>query len=111
MKRSFTAVIERNATHTESFVLEPYECGWASEALWFIKVIEVTGKDTSIKVRGEISPDGLFWCDSGKEALKITKTGLYPLSLRDFGHWLRLTCTLKGKKPKVKLMIYLSLKE
>lgn len=111
MRKSFTAVIERNATFTANFETEPYEAGWASEARWFIRVLERGREDIAIRVFAQVSPDGLHWCDEGGPAATIHDQGLTSFALRDFGHWLRLRCELVGVDPLVKVMITLSLKE
>ena len=108
VRKSFTAVVEKNSTFTEPFETEPYETGWATEARWFLRVIELHGV---LSVTPQISPDGLFWCDEGREALRIERPGLYSFPLRDFAHWLRLRADLAGDRPTVKLMIQLALKE
>jgi hypothetical protein len=108
VRKSFLAVLEKNSTFTESFETEPYETGWASEARWFLRVIELRG---TLAVTPQLSPDGLFWCDGGPEALRVSQPGLYSFPLRDFGHWLRLKAVLTGDSPSVKLMIQLALKE
>lgn len=43
--------------------------------------------------------------------LRARGSGLYQLDLRHFGGWLRLRCDLRGDAPRVKLTIYLALKE
>jgi len=111
VQRSFTAVIEKNTTWTADFETEPYEAGWASEARWFIRVLALEGGEPSVAVVPQISPDGLFWCDEGREPVVISQPGLYSFALRDFGHWLRLRVMVRGKKPSVKVLIYLALKE
>ncbi|MCY4375501.1 MAG: hypothetical protein OXC31_17200 [Spirochaetaceae bacterium] len=37
--------------------------------------------------------------------------GLYQLEVRHFGGWLRLRCDVRGDTPRVKLTVYLALKE
>lgn len=111
MRHSFTAVIEKNATFHEDFETEPYECAWASEARWFIHVAELEGNGAHLSARVQVSPDGLFWCDEGAAFEPISGPGMYSLAIRDFGGWLRLDCRLDGEEPKVRLMIYLVLKE
>ena len=108
VRRSFTAVIEKNSTFTGPFETEPYETGWATEARWFIRVLGLSG---GLRVVPQVSPDGLFWCDEGRAALEIERPGLYSFPLRDFGHWLRLRATPAGPEASVKLMIHLALKE
>ncbi len=108
VRRSFTAVIEKNATFTGPFETEPYEAGWATEARWFFKVMASEG---TLRVTAQISPDGLFWCDEGSPALSIAGPGLYSFALRDFGNWLRVRGEFTGPKASAKVMIYLALKE
>ena len=105
VRRSFTAVLEKNSVFETNFETEPYETGWASEARWFIRTLELTG---GMRVTPQISPDGLFWCDEGSPALRIAQPGLHSLALRDFGHWLRLRVEVTGRS---KVIVYLALKE
>ena len=111
MRKSHTAVIERNTTFDADFATEPYECAWAGEAMWFIRVMDISGHQARLSARAQVSPDGLFWCDEGSRFPDIRKAGLYSLPLRDFGGWLRLDCKVSGTEPKVKVLVYLVLKE
>jgi hypothetical protein len=111
MKNSFTAVIEQANTYSASFETEPYETAWASEARWFIRVLELNGDGAAITFHPQISPDGLVWCDEGSTALHITEPGLVSFPLRDFGHWLRLRAEYAGSGTVAKVLIYLALKE
>ncbi len=111
MRESFTAVIERNAIFTADFATEPYEAGWASEARWFIRVLEIAGEGAALRLTPQISPDGLIWCDEGAPAMACTEPGMVSCLLRGFGQWLRLRGTLAGEAPSVKVLIYLALKE
>lgn len=63
MRTSYTAVIERNTEIRDGFVSEGYECGWASEALLFLRVLD--GDLAGASARIQISPDGMHWCDEG----------------------------------------------
>jgi hypothetical protein len=110
MRKSFTAVIERNKTAHSDFDTEPYEAGWASEARWFVRVMEMSA-ETVLTLTPQISPDGLFWCDEGSAPLPINTAGLFSFPLREFGQFLRLQATVRGDSPRAKLMIYLALKE
>jgi hypothetical protein len=111
MRTSFTAVLEQSTTHTESFCTEPYEAGWASEARWFIRTLELSGESVSLQVEPEISPDGLHWCAEGTPPLDIAQEGMQSFPLRDFGSWLRLNVRVSGPEAKAKVLIYLVLKE
>lgn len=111
MRNSFTAVLERSKVFEESFTTEPYEVGWACEARWFIRISDIAGQDTRLRVYPQISPDGLHWCDENTEPLQIDSPGLYSFPLKYFGHWLRIRCEMSGESPEVKVVIYLALKE
>ena len=111
LRRSFTAVIEKNTTWSSNFETEPYEAGWAVESRWFIRVMSMEGADAALVVTPQISPDGLFWCDEGRASLVMSKTGLYSFPLREFGNWLRLRAEVAGSNASVKVMVYLVLKE
>jgi hypothetical protein len=106
LRRSLTAVIEKNAVIEAGFATEPYEAGWASEARWFLRVFELNGR---LRVRPQISPDGLEWCDEGSPETTISEPGLYSFALTGFGQWLRLDVDLDGGGGRVQ--IYLALKE
>jgi hypothetical protein len=111
MKHSFTAVIEQANTYTADFDTEPYETGWATEARWFVRVLDIAGESTGITLTPQISPDGLTWCDEGSAPIRFEGTGMISIALREFGHWLRLRATLGDGTESVKVLIYLALKE
>ncbi len=109
LRRSFTAVLEKNTLLRDYFETEPYEAGWATEARWFVRVLEVEG-DGELRVHPQISPDGLHWCDEGSNPLRITGRGLESLPLTNFGSWLRLQGEFVGGLDSVRVLIYLALK-
>jgi hypothetical protein len=111
LRRSFTAVLEKNATFGGSFETEPYEVGWATEARFFIRVLNVSGERVLLAGKVQISPDGISWCDEGTSLPQISQAGLYSVKVREFGNWLRLRCELSGAESSVKVLIYLALKE
>lgn len=109
LRRSFTAVLEKNSTFTSGFATEPYETGWALEARWFVRILEAS-PGTELTLAPQISPDGLFWCNEGSDPLRMTGVGLASIPLRNFGQWLRLNAQISGENPRVKILIYLALK-
>ena len=111
LRRSHTAVLEKNSTFTSGFQTEPYEVAWAGEAVWFIRIFELEGDRTSLHLTVQISPDGLEWCDHGTVELTIEEKGLYSLPVTTFAHWLRLNADLSGHEAQVRLQILLALKE
>jgi hypothetical protein len=105
LRRSLTAVLEKNSTFDGDFETEPYEVAWASEARWFVRVFEIEGR---MRIEAEVSPDGLEWCAEGSATIELTAPGLYSFALRDFGHWLRLRAEVEGR---VRTQILLAMKE
>jgi len=98
--------MEKDRTFNRSFETEPWECGWASEGLWLLKVSDLTG---TLEVTSEVSPDGSDWGPS-QYSLTIFENGLHSLAARDLGPWTRLRATLSGEHASVHLFLYLSLK-
>ncbi len=87
LRRSFTAVLEKNSTFTTDFATEPYETGWAIEARWFVRILEISGENVELTLSPQISADGLFWCDEGSDPLKMSAACLASIPLVNFGHW------------------------
>lgn len=111
MRQSHTAVIERNVTWAEQFETEPYEVGWASEAIYFVRALSVSDVPASITARVQISPDGIHWCDAGAELpLPTEDEGVAFCRVTHFGGWLRMV----GELPtgaELTVIAYLVLKE
>jgi hypothetical protein len=118
MRQSQTAVIERKAEFAGDFVTEPFECGWAAEARWFVKVARLAGESAdgsaggSAKVRlaTQISADGLAWTDHERPAVELTAEGLHSWPVSSFGQWLRLRGSVDKEGASATLTIYLALK-
>lgn len=110
MRQSFTAVVERNVTWQGDFAVEPYECAWATEAIYFVRVLHAVDIPPDAVARVQISPDGIQWCDEGTLVQLSSETGTTFARVRHFGGWLRLV----GKLPdgaSVTVIVYLALKE
>ena len=43
LRESYTAIVERSEALRGSFATEPYECGWAGEAIFFVRILERVG--------------------------------------------------------------------
>ena len=43
LRESYTAIVERSEELSGSFATEPYECGWAGEAIFFVRILERVG--------------------------------------------------------------------
>lgn len=106
VKRSYTAVVERNTEWGGAFASEPYEAGWASEAIFFIRALEGSGNGATARV--QITPDGMHWCDEGATMMLPDKGETTCCKVSHFGNWLRITG--EARTP-VKVLVTLSLKE
>ena len=111
MRQFITTVLERRRDFTSDFQTEPYETAWASEAVFFIRVEEVSGKSAALTAAAQISVDGIHWIDEGTAFPAITAAGNYFVRVSHFGGWLRLNCNVGGEDARFKLTIHLVLKE
>lgn len=109
VRQNYTAIVERNRLFQCDFTTEPYECGWASEAIFFIRKLETTGPVTGLALRVQISGDGMHWCDEGS-TLILTESEVDFVRVRHFGNWLRLAGGLP-RAASVRVMVALALKE
>ena len=97
MKNVHTAPLEVLSPRSNGpFATEPYEAGWADEALAMIYVREMTGPTVELLLRAQISVDGARWFDHPAAPLRIEKPGGYSLPLTHFGNWLRLAGEVSG---------------
>lgn len=108
LRRSFTAVVERNVMIADGFTTEPYETAWAIECRWFVHVLESV-PDARIGFSAETSPEGLTWCPHEAEAVELAGSGLATLPLREIGPWQRLRFSVDGAE-SVRAIVYLTLK-
>jgi hypothetical protein len=93
LRRSFTATLARGERWAGSIETEPYECAWASEAIFFVRAL--TAKGPLAKARVQISPDGIHWADEGTSMqLPKAKGEVTFARVRHFGGYLRLAADL-----------------
>ena len=87
LRESYTAVLARAEQIADGFVTEPYEAGWASEAIVFAQSLE----GTAGAVRHvQISADGMHWLDDGNR-LEVRPDAPNAFTrVTHFGNWLRL---------------------
>lgn len=109
IRQSYTAVVERNQEMTGRFASEPYECGWASEAIFFVRCLETEGAVAGTTARVEISPDGMHWAAEGT-VLTLTENEVDFCKVSRFGNWLRLSGELPAGT-RARVLIALCLKE
>lgn len=96
MRNFHTVVLERLKDFDGSFATEPYEAGWAAEALFFVRVHGVEGPETALQGRVQVSMDGVEWIDEGTVFPSMTAPGDHFVRVTAFGGWLRLRCELTG---------------
>jgi hypothetical protein len=95
LRESTTAIIVRGEHWAGECASEPYEAGWASEALLFVRLLVREGATGSEPFRVQISPDGMRWVDEGTtipmpddlERMTFAKVA-------HFGNWLRVALEL-----------------
>ena len=91
-------------------VSEPYEAGWAEEAIFFVRVDAVEGGNATLSGQVQVSPDGIRWIDEGTPLPAVDRAGVTFTRVRHFGNWLRLACRVSGGQAKLRGTIYLCLK-
>lgn len=111
MRQFITTVVEQRKDFTDRLDTHPTEAAWAAEAIFFMTVEKVSGKDAAMKAKVQISPDGVNWMDEGTAFDLITEKGQYFVKVKHFGGWLRLSGSVKGEDAIFNLTIHLVLKE
>lgn len=110
MRESQTIILERNVEWHGEFATEPCEVAWASEAVFFIRALEVVGIRARDSARVQMSPDGIHWCDEGEDIRLPTEPDVSYCRVIYFGGWLRLAGQLRSGA-SAKVIVYLVLKE
>jgi hypothetical protein len=95
IRESHNAVVARNEEWQGSIATEPYEVGWASEAIVFVLALRVQGAAGGIEARVQISPDGIRWADEGARFKLPARAGEVTFArVAHFGNWLRVVAEL-----------------
>ncbi|TCP47226.1 hypothetical protein EV191_11220 [Tamaricihabitans halophyticus] len=110
MRQSHAAVVERYTVLRGDFATEPHEAGWAGEARWFVHVLDASSPTARLNLHGQISPDGLNWCDIGEAQAVTGADSVVSWPVREFGQWLRVRGSTESPDDWVKVLIYLTLK-
>ena len=111
LPQSYTAVVERAYPLTGEFATEPYEAGWAREALIFVRVREETEGEPVVRARVQISPDGMHWVDEGTSLPPVHGPGTCFAKVAHFGNWLRVVGNVEPEGALCKALVYICLKE
>ncbi|AMJ63194.1 hypothetical protein [Bosea sp. PAMC 26642] len=94
LPENLTAVVARNEIWTGESATEPYEAGWAKEAVVFVRALKEP-KGALPKARIEISADGMHWAPEGSEfALPGAKDAVVFQRVAHFGNFLRVAASL-----------------
>lgn len=97
MKNIHTAPLELLAAKANGpFFTEPYEAGWADEALGMVYVREIAGPAPKLVLNAQISADGARWMDHETPGLTLTEAGAYSFTFGKFGNWLRVAGEISG---------------
>jgi hypothetical protein len=95
---------------SQDFTTEPYEAGWADEAIFFVRIDEISGAQVRLTGSVQVSPDGIVWTNEGTSLPAIEGTGVTFTRVRHFGNWLRLACTVSGRDAQFRGSILLCMK-
>jgi hypothetical protein len=110
IRQAYLSILARNASWSGEWACEPCESGWASEAIFFVRVLHADPRARAALARVQLSPDGLHWIDEGSTQAIGTDPGLYSIRVRHFGGWLRLAGRTEGEG-EIRVVCYLHLKE
>ena len=93
LPESQAAVVARNETWIGQAATEPYEAGWAREAIVFVRALKSSGAAGRAHV--ELSPDGMNWVSEGTTfALPSDANKVTYARVAQFGNWLRVRAEL-----------------
>ncbi len=110
LRESYTQLVERNTAWTSEFASEPGEAAWASEAIFFVRVLKHSDNLPDVTARVQISPDGMHWCDEGTEfTLPAAVDAVTFARVSHFGGWLRIVGSLPDGAA-LTVIVYLVLK-
>ena len=94
LRESSTAVVARNETWTGVSATEPYEAGWATEAVIFVRALK-PARGAMPQAFVEISPDGMRWVAEGTTfPLPSAPDAVTFARVAHFGNWLRIAADM-----------------
>ncbi|MGR3793060.1 DUF6385 domain-containing protein [Vannielia sp. SX4] len=89
LPENITAILARNERWEEAAATEPFEAGWAREAMLFVRSLKAPEAAQPV-LRVQISPDGMHWLDEGATVEVPAEGEVAAVRLTHFGNWLRL---------------------
>lgn len=91
VRESTTAVVARGERFAAGDATEPYEAGWAGEAVVFVLAMDAGASGTAAV---QVSPDGINWADEGT-SIPIPDDGSVSFGrIGHFGNWLRVVASV-----------------
>lgn len=110
MNQFHTVVLERLTSVKSELETEPYEAGWADEAILFLQLEDVSLSGASVTAEIQISADGINWVNEGTRIGPINEDGASFIRISHFGGWLRARFRVTGTHQPVRLTTQLVLK-
>ncbi len=107
MLTSATTLVERRTVLTADYGTHPYEAGWASEALFFVRA---DGDHPELTITPQVSPDGVDWLDHGDPVTLPSGRGLAKVGMVQFGTWVRLLVAGASEEAPATVFVHLALK-
>jgi hypothetical protein len=107
LRESQAAVVARNEVWRGACATEPYEAGWAGEAIVFVRALAPAVGAPGL-ARLELSPDGMRWVAEGATFPLPTRTDEVTfVRAAHFGTWLRVAADLpEGAELRVLVTIH-----
>ncbi|WP_343307123.1 hypothetical protein AAHN97_08385 [Chitinophaga niabensis] len=110
MRHFHASAVERRKYFKGTMSSHPMEAGWAGEAIFFLIIEELKGKDARLNACVEISADGINWIKEGSVFPAIDQPGHYFCKVSHFGNWLRVHGEITGQDAEIKASVHLHLK-
>jgi hypothetical protein len=110
MNQFHTVVLERLKAVSQGLDTEPYEVGWATEAILFVDLREMSASGAKVLAVVQISADGINWVDEGTRLGPLVEDGVAFARLSHFGGWFRARFEVVGATSPVTLTVQLVLK-
>lgn len=107
MLTSETTLVERRRQITFDHGTHPFEAGWASEALFFVRA---HGPHPDLKITPQVSPDGIEWLDHDEPVTLPAGKNLIKVSMTQFGTWIRLFIEGASEEAPAVVFAHLALK-